>query len=447
LLLTGLSGCTAISNPVAQGVPVRLLPDEILPKTRETLETIPLALLRQSPPGIYRLAPGDVLGIYAEGVLPTTVDMQPQPPTPPVYFPAQITSLGRRLPPAVGYPFVVQNDGTVDLPQLGPVQVRGKTLAEAREMILKLYVEKKILQMNQPVLVSLMQPRQSRVMVFREEAGGFTAAGVGLIASSTKRGTGHLIDLPAHENDILTALAQTGGLPGLDAYDEVVVFKGGQHVPGLVPGLEAQPDPNHCLELAAGKVRVIKIPLRLPVGAPVPIRPEDVLLEDGDVVFLEARDKEVFYSTGLLPAGEFVIPRDRDLDVIEAISLVRGPLMNGAIGTNNLSGGLIEDGIGNPSPSLLVVLRRLPDGSVLPIRVDLSRALKDSRERILVQPGDVLLLQEKPYEAVARYVSKTLVNFAMSFEVFKSGTSRGIIDLWAPLRTTPTRVFSQFPVE
>src|SRR5208282_1258501 len=114
---------------------------------------------------------------------------------------------------------------------------------------------------------------------------------------------------------------------------------------------------------------------------------------------------------GLLPAGEHILPRDYDLDVVKAIARVRGPLINGAYGTNNLSGTLIEPGIGGPSPSLLTVLRRAPDGSSVNIYVDLNRAMCDARERILVHPGDVLILQEKPSEAMSRYVTQTFFNF------------------------------------
>src|SRR5205814_2825890 len=135
--------------------------------------------------------------------------------------------------------------------------------------------------------------------------------------------------------------------------------------------------------------QVIRIPLRLLPGEGLPLKAEDVILQTGDVVFLEARDYELFYTGGLLPPGEFVLPRDYDLDVVEAVTRVRGSLINGAFGGSNLSGTLIATGIGNPSPTMLTVLRRLPGGRQLPIRVDLGRALRDSRERILVQPGDV----------------------------------------------------------
>ena len=68
-----------------------------------------------------------------------------------------------------------------------------------------------------------------------------------------------------------------------------------------------------------------------------------------------------------------------------------------------LRGRLIQQGVGNPNPSALTVIRRTPNGGQIPISVDLNRALQDPRERILVQPGDVLILQESAGEAMVRY--------------------------------------------
>ena len=446
LLIALQGGCTAISNPVARGVPVRLLPEELLVPQQEPKCIIPLTLLRQNPPDQYRFDEGDVLGIYIEGVLPTTTPTQPTPPTPPVYFPAQISSLGRRLPPATGYPFTVQKDGTILLPIVKPLSVRGLTLPEVEAAVRNAYDAAGILlkEKKPNILVSLMQQRQTRVLVFREEIGGFTSGGIGILATSSKRGTGHLVDLPAYENDILSAMAQTGGLPGLDAYDCIVVFKGGQNIPGLVPGLQATGRCDCPNGVAAQGVKVVKIQLRMAREAVASIKPEDILLQSGDVVFLEGRETERFYTGGLLPAAEFEIPRDRDLDVIEAISLVKGPLLNGALGGSNLTGTLLEDGIGNPSPSLLTVLRRLPDRSVLPIRVDLTRALCDPRERILVKAGDVLILQEKPYEALARYTTKTLINFSGTYQFIHSKFFNGVVDISAPNRI-PGRISLSAP--
>ena len=57
-----------LTNPVANGVPARILPDELLAESREG-EPVPLTLLRQRPPEKYVLAAGDTLGIYIGGVL------------------------------------------------------------------------------------------------------------------------------------------------------------------------------------------------------------------------------------------------------------------------------------------------------------------------------------------------------------------------------------------
>src|SRR5258707_3058537 len=63
------TGCTALTNPIADGIPVRLLPPEILGPTKTNYHTVPLSLLRQPQPDAYKLDTGDVLGIYVEGYL------------------------------------------------------------------------------------------------------------------------------------------------------------------------------------------------------------------------------------------------------------------------------------------------------------------------------------------------------------------------------------------
>ena len=97
----------------------------------------------------------------------------------------------------------------------------------------------------------------------------------------------------------------------------------------------------------------MRIPLRLWPDEPLPFTPKDVILHTGDVVLVEARQKDLYYTGGLLPSGEFPLPRDHDLTVIEAITQIGGPLVNGGINGNNLSGRLVAPGIGSPSPRCL----------------------------------------------------------------------------------------------
>jgi hypothetical protein len=402
-----MTGCAALTNPVANGVPVRRAPPELLASPpREAMQTVPLTLLGQERPEVYRLAPGDVLGVYIEGILPATERGAP-PTNPPVYFPSQIDPLGSGLPPALGFPLPIRDDGTISLPHINAVRVEGLDVTQAADAIGKAYAEAAFLQPGRRVLVTVMQPRQTRVVVLRQEFGGFATGGRGDIAvSNNKRGNGSVVDLRAYENDVLHAITQTGGLPGLDVFDEIIVFKGGQRNRALVPTLEQLPPDQDPLIVSDLCPRVVRIPTRMVPGEPLPFSSTDVILEDGDVVFLEARAAELFYTGGLLPSGEHILPRDYDLDVVEAIGLVQGSMLNGAFGGNNLSGLLIQPGIGNPSPSLLTVIRRTPGGGQVPIRVDLNTAMRDARERIPVRPGDVLILQETPGEAVARYFTQ-----------------------------------------
>src|SRR5260370_5060125 len=64
-----LGGCAAVSNPVGDGIPARFLPPETFGESKDAYQQIPLTYLRQPAPEVYRLAPGDVLGVWVEGVL------------------------------------------------------------------------------------------------------------------------------------------------------------------------------------------------------------------------------------------------------------------------------------------------------------------------------------------------------------------------------------------
>jgi hypothetical protein len=140
----------------------------------------------------------------------------------------------------------------------------------------------------------------------------------------------------------------------------------------------------------------------------ISFKPSDVILKTGDIVFIESRDTEVYYTGGLLPVAELILPRDYDLDVLQAVTEARGPLYNGAVNFNNQQGNILTGGIGNPSPSQLTVIRRTPKGGQITIRVDLNRAAQDPRERVLVQPGDFLILQESLGESFTRYITQNL---------------------------------------
>jgi protein involved in polysaccharide export with SLBB domain len=394
-------GCAALTNPVADGIPVHRLPEEIFPAPREDLKPLPLTLLRQEKPAVYRLGPGDILGVYIENLLG---DKSAVPPV-------RLSETGN-VPPSLGYPVPIQGDGTIAIPFADPIQVSGMSLDEARAAIRKAVTETKQLvpKDRARIYVTLMQQRRYHVIVVRQDTGGLIVDPQGILGG-TKRGSGFPIDLPAYENDVLNALARTGGLPGLDANNEIIIQRG--------------PPANAPRDKLPAVGETVRIPLRVRADEPLTFRPDDVILRDGDIVFIEARDTELFYTGGLLPAGEYVLPRDYDLDVVEAVARVRGPLVNGGFNqSNQFSQQLLASGMGFPSPSLLSVIRKTCNGRQITIRVDLNRALRDPRERILVQPGDILILQEKPSEAIVRYLNSILrLNYL--FSMFRSERTAG----------------------
>jgi protein involved in polysaccharide export with SLBB domain len=407
LAVAGAPGCAALTNPVADGIPVSRLPDEVFGEPREGLEPVPLSRLGQAPPDQYRLAAGDVLGVVAEGVLGE------RNAPPPVHMDRE-----QGGPPALGYPVPVQDDGTVLLPFVPPIEVAGLTLTQAQAKIVKaLTVDKEIIKKDVArVLVTLMRPRRYPVLVVREDAGTAgvpvgpgIGSGIGAtLVGASRKGTGFTLDLPAYENDVLNALTRSGGLPGTDARNEVVV----------------QRKPR-----AGGRPEVIRIPLRLRAGEPVPFRPEDVVLRAGDTVLVEARQAEVFYTAGLLGSGQYPLPRDYDLDVIQAIATVRGPLISGGFIVGAFGGSVANVGLGSPSPSLVTVLRQTCAFGQVPIRVDLNRAFRDRRERIRILPGDIIVLQETPEEAVTRYLTTSVfrLNLASPFLTGRDATGSATV--------------------
>lgn len=384
-LATG--GCAAMSNPVGVGIPVSEVPPEFLVPSKEDFKMVPLTALRQRPPERYRLGPGDILGVFIEGVLGDKA--QPMP----VRFPET-----GNLAPSVGYPMPVSEDGTLWLPLIAPVTVTDLTIDEAKNAIEKAYVvEKKILQPDRRILITLIRPRQYRVQVVRNDSGGGLVAGgafgggVGNLgvsgpSATPTRGTGAAIDLPAYENDLLSALDRTGGLPGSGAKNEVVIQR----------------------ELKTGGTKIISIPLKLREGETIPFAPADVILQSGDVVVVEPRNVEVYYTGGLMFARQFLLPRDYDLRVSQAVAVAGGPLVNGPFSQNNLSGSVTSSGLGSPSPSRVTVLRYTKHNGRIPIIVNLNRALNDPNEDVIVQANDMLILQETPGEAATRYITSVL---------------------------------------
>jgi protein involved in polysaccharide export with SLBB domain len=394
------------------GIPSHRLPPQFLAPPKNDLLAIDISRLSQPQPRERLVDARDILGIFIEGVLGSA----DEPP------PVNIPQPGSDLPPSIGYPIPVREDGTLPLPLIPPVPVKGLTLTQIENVIRRAYtVDNQFLQPGKErIIVTLMKLRTYRVTVMRQD-GGLVRQGnnqnTGFL-SSDQFTRGYTLDLPAYKNDILNALAETGGLPGVDAINEVKILRSSLMDQSKRDAFVAKwyetemgDDPCLCQPPLPDDPAILRIPLRLRPGQTPTFNPEDVILEEGDIVLIEGREREVFYTGGLLGGGEYPLPRDYDLDVIGAMSVVGGGVAspNGSSRQGNSGqfggsgGGLGVNSIGGIPPGQLFILRKTPcDGQII-IAVDLNRAINSPAARPLVQAGDILVLMYKPQEEIMNF--------------------------------------------
>lgn len=396
LLLLAASGC----SPFRNATPAECVRPNFNDAPRGSREPINFTRLEQVPPAVYLLAPRDILGIFIGGVLG-----EPDK-SPPVHF-----SDMPDLPPAMGFPVPVREDGTLSLPLIPPITVTGLTIAQAEHEIREAYtVISKILPADRAqIVVTLMRPRTYSVLVVREDsstAGGeYGMGGYGGGQNSGRGGVGfepqrhaatRRIELRAYENDVLHALTEAGGLPGIDAKNEVTVLRNsGRHgqLQNQLP--QAINDPATRAQLFASGA-AIKIPLRTsPCDPPLRLTQDDITLNTGDILFVESRSAEVFYTGGLLQGHQIPLPRDYDLDVLGAIAMAGGQIAAGA-GSNQA--GVNRGGVGSLIPPSRVVVIRSVEGQMRSIRISMKNAILDPKQRLLVLPNDLIILEYTDFE-------------------------------------------------
>ena len=225
LVVCGLS-CVFSSELCAQILnrPIPAVPASQLPRSySQRTETSPVnaALLRNRPSKQYFLDAGDVLGIFIEGVL-GNLDESP---------PVQIPDPSSDLPPSLGYPVSVREDGSISLPLVEPIPVRGLTIIQVEELIKSKYLDRSrpILTPENRILVSLMRKRTVNVYVIRgddSQSAGLNRPRNGVVNQrSDQSRRSNRLQLPAGDNDLLNALSQTGGLPGVNAKSDVKIYR------------------------------------------------------------------------------------------------------------------------------------------------------------------------------------------------------------------------------
>lgn len=414
LLSLSLSGCTALFSPI-DSIPANRVPPQFLAEPQANKVTIDVARLRQNKPAFYQLDAGDVLGIFVEGVLGNFNE------APPINIPPPDSD----LPPAMGFPIPVREDGTIELPLVRPIPVRGLTIQQAEALIQRAYRdgENPILRDDGRIIVTILRERTYRVFVIRQdstlrEGGGFLQAQaqqLGVFERSDLSSRGFVLNMPAYQNDVLNALNQTGGLPGLNARDEIRVSRGDrleiakrdQQLNEFYRTNAKDQFPYGIIPAVPDESNMITIPTRINPGEIPDLAPEDIILRDGDIVYIDNRESEVYFTGGLLGGAERPIPRDYDLDVLQAVSKA-----GTRIGTGQVTG-LVGGAGQNVPPTELIVLRNIPGGRQLAIRIDMNEAINDPSQRILVKAGDTLLLRFKPQEELLNFASNVFFLFGV----------------------------------
>lgn len=348
-----LGGCYApLHSP---GIPASCLPESYRVPTRSIGEPLNFASLTAAPQGDYLLGPDDVLEVVLHGLNPA----------------GEIRPLRAQ----------VMANGFIHLPLVGAVQVGGMNLMDAQIAITKAYQDGYIKEPR--VNLYVLEESTTAVLVLGE----VNQPGV--------------YELPKYQADVAHALAMAGGIgddagtvievhrrvSGSDAQAMAIRDQLSKTESDLIYKFEPPMLEEEVPAVEVGAPHILKIPLRGLL--PGSLSSTEIRLGPGDVLVVPNRTHEVFYVVGELDQTNvvrfssglevrdlgvgFLLPRDRDLDVVTAV------VMAGYIDP-------IE------SPTTVTLQRTGPDGQPMLVHVDLIKARYDRRENLMVRAGDIIYL-------------------------------------------------------
>lgn len=284
----------------------------------------------------------------------------------------------------------VADDGSVDVPVIGPVPVAGMEVFEAGQNIVTL-ARKRGMYRHPLVTVEIESKAVNRITVL----GAIADPGV------------H--EIPRGNCDLMSALAASGGLTK-EASTEVEIIRQPQF--GLVAAEPIQNDPaelnSEGIQLAAYQTQqkasrtqgwsapqTYRFDLangEMPQGA-------DFRLVDRDVIRIIPRKKEVIHVAGLVnKPGQFELPVDEDIHLLDAVAMAGGK--------------------SSPVADKVLIIRQLENQpKPLIIQASLSKAKKDPLENLQLTSGDSISLEQTPATAVVDTIGRF---FRLSFGVASS---------------------------
>ncbi len=288
----------------------------------------------------------------------------------------------------------VADDGTVDVPVIGPVPVAGLEAFDASQNITSLAIQRGMYR-HPLITVEIKSKAVNRITV---------------LGAVKEQG---MHEIPRGGSDLISALAAAGGLTDdADSFVEII------RQPKF--GLAANDTPNPPAATAdSGDIKLAAYQnighpssanrntpqtpgwqasqtVRIDLANGHPVTNADYRLQDRDIVRVVPRKKEVVYVAGLVKKpGQFDMPLDQDIHLLDAIALAGGRK--------------------SPVADKVIVIRQLehrPEPIV--IQASLSKAKQNGLENLRLMPGDTISIEQTPATAVIDTLGKF---FRLSFGV------------------------------
>ena len=272
--------------------------------------------------------------------------------------------VGRKKEDDVSVKQRVNQSGQIVLTHIGDVSVEGLNLIEAEDAIRTAATIRGIYRDPQ-ITVEMSRPKVNNITV---------------IGAVNKQG---ILELRPGNSDLLQAITAAGGLTKEAGTIVEVTHPGFK--PGTVPPERSPAIANgtgdgvisaggESIQATPVSTKTLKVDLasigRDGVGIPT--------LSDGMVIWVGKLDPLPLTVDGLVRApGQFEFPVGKNLSVVEAISLAKG--INSSV-----------------ADKIYVIRKRPGVAEPVLIQVSYSKAKRDGRENILLQPGDVVSVEQTP---------------------------------------------------
>lgn len=280
----------------------------------------------------------------------------------------------------------VAEDGTADIPVIGPVPVAGLEAIDASQRIAEAGIQRGMY-LHPYVTLEIKSKAMNRITVL----GAVENPGV------------H--ELPRGGSDLVSALAAAGGLTD-EAGTEVEIVR--QPTKGLAangvpeangksgeilladyqPGGIFSP-PGTDAKLAAASMTAPQT-LKVDLAGAQASGAADFHLSDRDVVMVQPRKVEIIHVAGLVQKpGQFELPPDQDIHLLDAIALAGG--------------------LNSPVADKVLIIRRV-DGRPEPlvIRASLAKAKQNGLENIRLADGDTISIERTSATAIVDTIGKFL---------------------------------------